>query len=62
VTTLADYRARAERYRPQTVDELYAAIDSLYADGLRPRDISEALHLPLASVIEHLFDEGKPKC
>jgi hypothetical protein len=57
MNTLVDYHERAQRHRPTSVDELFTAVDELAAQGLKPRDISTALKLPLASIIEHLFEE-----
>jgi hypothetical protein len=57
VNALADYRARAERHRPQSVEQLFEAVDELAAQGLTQIDISTALKIPLASVIQHLYSE-----
>jgi len=54
----ADYQRRADTYRPQSVEAMHEAIDQLYAEGLRPRDISTALRVSLDVVINHLFHEG----
>jgi hypothetical protein len=47
-----DWRDLAERYRPTDVDALAAEIRRLHASGLKARDLSTALRLPLNEVLD----------
>ena len=45
------YTARAEHHRPTDLAELNREVKRLSADGLRPRDIAQALRMNDADVL-----------
>jgi hypothetical protein len=51
---------RRERYRPMTPAGRAPAILDLYRAGLRVRDISAAVEVPLSEVLEAVRGEGSP--
>ena len=51
-----DYNIRAQLHRPADPAVLAAEIRRLRAQGLRPRDLSVALRLPLGAVLDALAD------
>jgi hypothetical protein len=51
---------RRERYRPATPEGRAPAILDLYRAGLRVRDISAAVEVPLTEVLEAVRGEGSP--
>jgi hypothetical protein len=51
-----DWRQLADQRRPRDPDLLAHEIRRLSRNGLRPRDIADALRLPLPAVLEVLYD------
>jgi hypothetical protein len=52
-----DYAALAQMHRPADPQAMVAEIRRLHGTGLTPRDISVALHIALAQVLESI---GEP--
>lgn len=57
VATAADYDARAQAHRPT---DLRAEVLRLHGEGLRPRDIAQALRMNDADVITTIYGTTGP--
>ena len=49
-----DWQERADRYRPQAAADMAAEVRRLASSGLKARDISTALQLDLAVVVQDM--------
>lgn len=56
---VADTEARRQRYRPADFSGLAAEVRRLSAQGLKPRDIADALRIALPLVLEALAGGGR---
>ena len=54
----ADYFARANRHRPTDPHAIARAVHQLHRQGLKPRDIGEALRIPLENVVNILGEKS----
>ncbi|HZV93217.1 MAG TPA: hypothetical protein VFF72_08365 [Caldimonas sp.] len=52
-----DWQERADRHRPQAAADMTAEVRRLAGSGLKARDISTALRLDLAVVMQALQEE-----
>ncbi len=56
-----DYDRLARVHRPDDTRRLHLEIRRLVADGLKPRDVAQALRVDLGVVLEALKDSAPPE-